>query len=57
MPGYVAMALGVIFSLASGVGLMALVFYSSRKRFDEPAMPIRDSDEANEIETRPEQKR
>jgi hypothetical protein len=31
MSGYVAMALGVIFSLAVGVGLMALVFNSSRK--------------------------
>jgi hypothetical protein len=29
--GYAAMALGVIFSLAVGLGLMALLFYSSRK--------------------------
>jgi hypothetical protein len=57
MSGYVAMALGVIFSLAVGVGLMALVFYSSRKGFDEPAMLIRDSDEVNERQTRLEQKR
>ena len=28
--GYAAMAFGVIFSLAFGIGLMALVFYSSR---------------------------
>jgi hypothetical protein len=34
--GYVAMALGVIVSLAVGFGLMALVFYSSRKGYDEP---------------------
>jgi hypothetical protein len=56
MSGYVAMALGVVFSLVVGVGLMALVFYSSRKGFDEPAMLI-DSDETNELETHPEQKR
>jgi hypothetical protein len=40
--GYVAMALGVIFSLVVGVGLMALVFYSSRKGYDEPAVLIRE---------------
>lgn len=34
--GYVALALGVVFSLAVGFGLMALVFYSSRKGYDEP---------------------
>jgi hypothetical protein len=34
--GYVALALGVVFSLAVGFGLMALVFYSSRRGFDEP---------------------
>ena len=34
--GYVAMALGVIVSLAVGFGLMALIFYSSRKGYDEP---------------------
>jgi hypothetical protein len=42
--GYVAMALGVIFSLAIGVGLMALLFYSSRKGYDEPAVLIEDKD-------------
>jgi len=40
--GYVAMALGVIFSLVVGVGLMTLVFYSSRKGYDEPAVLIHD---------------
>lgn len=40
--GYIAMALGVIFSLVVGVGLMALVFYSSRKGYDEPAVLIRE---------------
>jgi len=34
--GYVAMALGVLVSLAVGFGLMALLFYSSRKGYDEP---------------------
>jgi hypothetical protein len=40
--GYVAMAFGVIFSLAIGIGLMALLFYSSRKGYDEPAVLIED---------------
>ncbi len=34
--GYVAMALGIVFSLAIGCGLMALLFYSSRHGYDEP---------------------
>ncbi|MBX9829660.1 MAG: hypothetical protein K2Y27_32295 [Xanthobacteraceae bacterium] len=34
--GYAAMILGVVFSLVVGVGLMGLVFYSSRKGYDEP---------------------
>jgi hypothetical protein len=38
--GYVAMAIGVIFSLAVGFGLMALVFYSSRKGYDEPPVLV-----------------
>lgn len=33
--GYVAMAVGILSSLVVGVGLMALVFYSSREGFDE----------------------
>jgi hypothetical protein len=37
--GYVAMALGVIFSLVVGCGLMALLFYSSRHGYDEPHPP------------------
>jgi hypothetical protein len=39
--GNVAMALGVIFSLVVGFGLMTLIFYSSRKGYDEPAKLIR----------------
>jgi hypothetical protein len=34
--GYVAMALGIVFSLIIGCGLMALLFYSSRHGYDEP---------------------
>jgi hypothetical protein len=40
--GYFAMAVGVIFSLIVGVGLMALVFYSSRKGYDEPPVVVPD---------------
>ena len=42
--GYVALVLGVVFSLVVGVGLMALVFYSSRKGYDEPAVLIGESE-------------
>jgi hypothetical protein len=34
--GYVAMLLGVAFSLVVGCGLMALLFYSNRHGYDEP---------------------
>jgi hypothetical protein len=34
--GYLAMAGGIIISLAVGCGLMALLFYSSRHGYDEP---------------------
>ena len=34
--GYVALIIGIVFSLAVGVGLMALLFYSSRRGYDEP---------------------
>jgi len=34
--GYVALALGVVFSLLVGFGLMGLLFYSSRHGYDEP---------------------
>ncbi len=33
--GYIAMAIGVIFSLLIGGGLMALVFYSARHGHDD----------------------
>lgn len=34
--GYTALAVGIVFSLAVGIGLMALLFYSSRRGYDEP---------------------
>jgi len=34
--GYVAMTLGIVFSLVVGCGLMALLFYSNRYGYDEP---------------------
>ena len=36
--------LGLVFSLIVGVGLMALVFYSSRTGYDEPAVLIQEPD-------------
>jgi hypothetical protein len=33
--GWIMLGLGVFFTLACGVGLMGLVFYSSRKNFDQ----------------------
>lgn len=33
--GYIAMGLGIFFSLLVGCGLMALVFYSSRRGYDD----------------------
>ncbi|BBK31051.1 hypothetical protein EDC65_1508 [Stella humosa] len=35
MHGWIALGLGVFFTLAIGGGLMALVFYSSRRGYDE----------------------
>jgi Zn-dependent protease with chaperone function len=37
MDGYIAMAVGIFFSIVVGCGLMALVFYSSRHGYDEAA--------------------
>jgi hypothetical protein len=36
LSGWLAMILGIVFTLVIGVGLMALVFYSSRKGHDDP---------------------
>jgi hypothetical protein len=40
--GYIAMALGIFFSLVIGIGLMGLVFYSSRAGYDEPPHRLED---------------
>jgi hypothetical protein len=42
--GYLAMAGGVFFSLLIGGGLMALVFYSNRKGYDDAAGETPDQD-------------
>jgi hypothetical protein len=45
--GYVAMILGIFFSLVIGCGLMALIFYSSRHGYDEQSSEVpRQSDDA-----------
>jgi hypothetical protein len=44
--GYAAMAGGTLLSLAFGIGLMALLFCSSRSGYDEPARIVQpDEDE------------
>ena len=47
--GWIALSLGVIFSLVIGCGLMALMFYSSNSGYDDVATPkvLRD-DAAND---------
>jgi hypothetical protein len=40
--GYVALTLGVLFSVVVGIGLMGLVFYSSRYDYDEPPKFLQD---------------
>lgn len=42
--GYAAMALGIIFTLVVGCGLMALMFYSSRRGYDERVSDLSDND-------------
>ena len=43
--GYVAMTIGVVFSLLVGMTLMTLLFYSSRHGYDEQASELpRDDD-------------
>jgi len=36
LAGWLAMGLGIVLTLALGIGLMALVFISSRSGWDEP---------------------
>jgi SNF family Na+-dependent transporter len=52
--GYVAMTLGVVVSLAVGFGLMALVFYSSRKGYDEAPVLIVSGSNLEESKSPPE---
>jgi hypothetical protein len=40
--GYVAMTLGIVFSLVVGCGLMALLFYSNRYGYDDQFKPGND---------------
>ena len=40
--GWLMLCLGVFFTILVGCGLMALVFYSSRKGYDEPVVLIRE---------------
>jgi hypothetical protein len=54
--GYAAMAFGVIISLAVGFGLMALLFYSSRKGYDEPPVLIAPEDDSMKSKDVPETK-
>ena len=42
--GYAAMSLGIIFTLVVGCGLMALMFYSSRRGYDERVSDLSDND-------------
>jgi hypothetical protein len=55
--GYIAMAFGVIVSLALGFGLMALIFYSSRKGYDEPPVLIAPDTDRNEFDDVSESKK
>lgn len=41
LSGYIAMWLGIAFSLVIGCGLMMLMFYSSRRGYDERARGMR----------------
>jgi hypothetical protein len=45
------MALGVLLSLGVGFGLMALLFYSSRKGYDEPPVLISNEGDGNGSES------
>lgn len=45
---YIAMGLGIFFSLLIGVGLMVLLFYSSRSGYDEPPKLIDENKDPSE---------
>jgi hypothetical protein len=42
--GWIALGLGSFFSLVIGCGLMALMFFSSRRGYDEAADPFRNKE-------------
>jgi hypothetical protein len=42
--GWMAMILGILFTILVGCGLMALMFYSSRHGYDEGASDLSDKD-------------
>jgi hypothetical protein len=54
--GYAAMAFGVVISLTVGFGLMALLFYSSRRGYDEPPVLIVPDDDSTQSMNDPEPK-
>ena len=45
--GWLAVILGVVFTIIVGCGLMGLMFYSSRYRYDERASDLNDRDKNN----------
>ena len=45
--GWVAMALGILAMLAVGIGLMALIFISNRRGYDEPTVIRAEPDTPN----------
>jgi formate hydrogenlyase subunit 3/multisubunit Na+/H+ antiporter MnhD subunit len=51
--GWVALSLGVVFSIVIGCGLMALMFYSSRSGYDDVATPKVLRDDAADDEAPP----
>jgi hypothetical protein len=52
--GFVALTLGVVLSLVVGIGLMGLLFYSSRNDYDEApkfVLDENDQEEPSEVHT------
>ena len=45
--GWLAMILGIVFTIVVGCGLMGLMFYSSRYGYDERASSLSDRDKNN----------
>lgn len=42
--GYIALTVGIVFSLIFGIGLMALVFFSSRRGYDDQSADPRQNE-------------